>query len=68
MMDKINVNGPDASIVYKFLKKEAGPANIGWNFATYFVVSPSGIVESFSGVEPMALKDDVLGMLERQEL
>ena len=32
MMSKVNVNGPDASIVYKYLKKEAGPSSIGWNF------------------------------------
>lgn len=68
MMDKIDVNGPNASLVYKYLKKEAGPSNIGWNFATYFVVSPSGEVESFSGVEPMQLKDNVLEMLDREEL
>ena len=34
MMSKINVNGANASPVYKYLKKEAGPGNIGWNFAT----------------------------------
>lgn len=68
MMDKINVNGPDASIVYKFLKAKAGPSNIGWNFATYFVVSPDGSVESFSGVEPMQLKDGVLELLDNDEL
>lgn len=68
MMNKINVNGPDASLVYKFLKKESGPSNIGWNFATYFVISPDGSVESFSGVEPMQLRDGVLEMLDREEL
>eukprot|EP00429_Kryptoperidinium_foliaceum_P003552 CAMPEP_0176009826 /NCGR_PEP_ID=MMETSP0120_2-20121206/4450_1 /TAXON_ID=160619 /ORGANISM="Kryptoperidinium foliaceum, Strain CCMP 1326" /LENGTH=214 /DNA_ID=CAMNT_0017342633 /DNA_START=65 /DNA_END=706 /DNA_ORIENTATION=+ len=49
MMSKINVNGPDASIVYKYLKKMAGPSSIGWNFATYYIVSPDGTVESHSG-------------------
>jgi glutathione peroxidase-family protein len=34
MMSKINVNGAKASPVYKYLKKVAGPTNIGWNFAT----------------------------------
>jgi len=68
MMDKINVNGPDASLVYKFLKNKAGPSNIGWNFATYFVITPDGEVESFSGVEPMQLKDGVLDMLDGEEL
>lgn len=34
MMSKINVNGAQASPVYKYLKKVAGPTSIGWNFAT----------------------------------
>jgi len=55
MMDKIDVNGPTAHPVYKFLKKTAGPRTIAWNFATYFVISPSGYVASFSGIEPLDL-------------
>ena len=69
MMDKVNVNGPNASVVYKFLKKAAGgPTTITWNFATYFVVAPDGTVTSHSGVEPMDLKDYALGLLETDEL
>lgn len=34
MMSKVNVNGAQASPVYKYLKKVAGPSTIGWNFAT----------------------------------
>jgi glutathione peroxidase-family protein len=39
MMSKVNVNGPTASLVYKYLKKEAGPAAITWNFgmSSFFV-------------------------------
>lgn len=64
MMYKIDVNGPNASPVYKFLKQVAGPQYITWNFATYFVISPSGDVRSYSGVEPMGLKDLIDSMLE----
>jgi glutathione peroxidase len=32
MMSKIDVNGPTASPVYKYLKKAAGPGAISWNF------------------------------------
>lgn len=63
MMDKIDVNGPQASPVYKFLKREAGPSSIGWNFATYFIVGPDGSVQSHSGVEPMQLKDVALNLI-----
>jgi glutathione peroxidase len=69
MMDKIDVNGPQASSVYKFLKREAGPPKIGWNFATYFVVGPDGTVQSHDGVEPMDLKDIALNLIaEAKEL
>eukprot|EP00979_Chaetoceros_neogracilis_P018405 scaffold10583_cov290-Chaetoceros_neogracile.AAC.24 len=68
IMNKIDVNGPAAHQVYKFLKKEAGPASISWNFSTYFVVSPAGVVRSYSGVEPMDLQELIVGLLENKEL
>lgn len=55
MMNKVDVNGIDAHPVYLYCKKVAGPPRIQWNFATYFVVTPTGTVASFSGVEPMEL-------------
>ena len=64
MMDKIDVNGPVASIVYKYLKAQAGPSTISWNFGTYFIVSPDGTVESQSGIEPMQLSETALNLLE----
>lgn len=67
MMDKIDVNGPDAHLVYRFLKREAGPPQIQWNFATYFLVDPAGNVRSFSGVEPMDLLDLITGILNDEE-
>ena len=60
MMDKIDVNGLDAHNVYHFLKKVAGPPSIGWNFATYYVVTPDGTVQSFTGVDPMDLVTPIL--------
>jgi len=65
LMDKIDVNGPNAHKVYKFLKREAGPPSISWNFATYFVVSPMGVVRSYSGVQPMDLQKLIMEMLEK---
>ena len=38
MMNKIDVNGPGADHVYKFLKEEEGLSSIAWNFATYLVI------------------------------
>ena len=64
MMYKIDVNGANTSDVYRFLKREAGPKAITWNFATYFVISPTGKVRSYSGVEPMDLKELIDGLME----
>jgi glutathione peroxidase len=35
MMEKVNVNGPNASLVYKYLKHQTGHDSIGWNFGKY---------------------------------
>eukprot|EP00339_Tiarina_fusa_P011358 CAMPEP_0117048332 /NCGR_PEP_ID=MMETSP0472-20121206/33408_1 /TAXON_ID=693140 ORGANISM="Tiarina fusus, Strain LIS" /NCGR_SAMPLE_ID=MMETSP0472 /ASSEMBLY_ACC=CAM_ASM_000603 /LENGTH=230 /DNA_ID=CAMNT_0004761387 /DNA_START=42 /DNA_END=734 /DNA_ORIENTATION=+ len=64
MMEKIDVNGSGASVVYKYLKSKAGPATITWNFATYYIVSPDGSIESKSGIEPTELSEVALGLLE----
>jgi glutathione peroxidase-family protein len=64
---QINVNGPDANLVYKYLKSKTGIHNIEWNFSTYFVVGPNGDVHSQSGVEPMQLKDLALDLLNEEE-
>jgi len=64
MMEKVDVNGPHASMVYKYLKKVTGLDSIHWNFATYFVIGPDGNVREFSeGVEPRRLSKLVEKML-----
>jgi glutathione peroxidase-family protein len=68
MMEKINVNGPTTNVVYQYLKSKAGPDNIHWNFATYYVVDPSGDVKSYNGVEPMSLHEVAMGLLRGEEL
>jgi glutathione peroxidase-family protein len=68
MMSKIDVNGANASLVYKYLKKMDGPLSIGWNFETYYIISPDGSIESHSGIEPLELKDLALDKLAREEL
>lgn len=65
-MAKINVNGPMASKVYKYLKKVAGPSTISWNFATYYVVSPDGQIKAYNGVEPLTLGPIVSGLINEE--
>jgi glutathione peroxidase-family protein len=64
VMDKINVNGRHAHDVYRFLKNAAGPEEIEWNFAKYFVISPDGGVESFTGITPLELRGTLASLLK----
>jgi len=66
MMNKIDVNGPNTHKVYNFLKEATGVKRISWNFATYFVVSPSGEIEAFSGTEPHELRDTIVDLMNEE--
>ena len=67
MMEKINVNGKDAHLLYKYLKYKTGVDTITWNFATYFVVAPDGTtITAHSGVEPMELKPIAFALLKEE--
>lgn len=67
MMEKIDVNGPNTSLVYLFLKSQGAVGAIGWNFATYFVIGPDGAVNAYNGIEPMALKEGIIALLGKDE-
>jgi glutathione peroxidase-family protein len=64
MMYKIDVNGADAHIVYRYLKAKVGPKLIDWNFHTYYVISKGGEIMSFPRAEPMGLADIVGDLLD----
>mmetsp|Transcript_10545 Transcript_10545/g.23005 ORF Transcript_10545/g.23005 Transcript_10545/m.23005 type:complete len:271 (+) Transcript_10545:135-947(+) len=67
MMNKVDVNGMDAHLVYHYLKKVAGPPQITWNFASYYVITPHGVVSSFNGVHPLDLIAPVLEAMGASE-
>jgi glutathione peroxidase len=43
---KVEVNGPNAHPVYKYLKESVGVTNIGWNFEK-FLVSADGLITHY---------------------
>ena len=49
LMEKVEVNGPGTHPVYQFLKSSSNPADIKWNFASYFLVNRSGVVQHLPG-------------------
>ena len=70
VMEKIDVNGPNSHPVYLFLKQEAGPPAIKWNFATYYVIDHRGNVDVFNGIEPIELIpniEELLDIMEEEE-
>mmetsp|Transcript_12228 Transcript_12228/g.17810 ORF Transcript_12228/g.17810 Transcript_12228/m.17810 type:complete len:231 (-) Transcript_12228:813-1505(-) len=66
MMWKIDVNGPNAHQVYKYLKWKTGQPQINWNFGTYFVISPDGEINGYPGTEPLRLKKLIFEMIEKE--
>jgi len=68
MMSKIDVNGLNTHLVYKYLKHEAGPSNIRWNFSTYFIIGPNGHIQSYSEMQPIEFQNMIISMLGRDEL
>ena len=68
MMQKVDVNGGTADIVYKYLKRASKSPHIQWNFETYFVVSPpNGEVQAFHGVLPTDLTSVTESLLSSME-
>ena len=67
MFDKINVNGPDADPLYKFLKKQKSGAfgsKIKWNFTKFLVDKEGNVIQRYaSAVKPEDLKEDIIKLL-----
>ena len=67
IMEKINVNGKDTHLLYKYLKHKTGGATITWNFATYSVVAPDGTtITAHAGANPMDLKPIAFSLLKEE--
>ncbi len=65
---KVDVNGPAASPIYKFLTSEAkgvfGTKKIKWNFTKFLIDKSGNVVKRYAPVvKPMKIKDDILKLL-----
>ena len=43
-MDKVMVNGPDTSPVYRYLKDVTDSGDLTWNFGAYFLIGTDGTI------------------------
>ena len=66
-MAKIEVNGPNASPLWKWLKERKGGCcgdDIKWNFTSFLVDKEGNVVERYSpGVTVEDIEDDLVGAL-----
>jgi glutathione peroxidase len=66
---KVNVNGPDAIPLFKYLKQKAGRSEIQWNFNKFVVVDGKPIYRYGASVKPSDMETDVqhhLGLMANQ--
>ena len=62
--DKVDVNGPAAHPVYKFLKAETNTNKVPWNYWKALVDRSGKAIKSFGpSVDPLSFEGDVRGLL-----
>ena len=64
MFSKIDVNGDDASLLYKYLKKEQGGFlgmdSIKWNFTKFLVDRDGKVIDRFApSTKPQSIKETI---------
>ncbi|MBM7569009.1 glutathione peroxidase [Paenibacillus sacheonensis] len=68
LLGKIDVNGPDADPLYKYLKKEASgflSSSIKWNFTKFLVDAEGRVVKRFSPTtKPNKIEGQIRKLLE----
>ncbi len=64
---KVDVNGKNASDLYKFLKKQKGSllgSSIKWNFTKFLVDREGNVVKRFAPTDtPESIENDILALL-----
>jgi len=69
MFSKIDVNGENASPLYKYLKKEQGGFlwidSIKWNFTKFLVDSDGNVIERYApSTKPKSIEKDITKLLK----
>jgi glutathione peroxidase len=73
MFDKINVNGPEAHPLYKWLKDvlpgSLGIKGIKWNFTKFLINKQGKPIQRYGPpTEPKAIEQNILKLLEQDTL
>ena len=60
VMKKVNVNGPTATDLFKYLKEETGGVEINWNFNKFLIIDGKPVRRYPGNVKPNAMLNDIL--------
>lgn len=63
IMAKVDVNGPGATELFKFLKSKTGHNEINWNFNKFLLVKGVPVKRYVSSVKPLKMEDDIKRLL-----
>ena len=66
MFSKVEVNGPGAHPIFKFLKSKesCGTQEVGWNFEKFLVDKDGNVVKRYlSTTSPMSIENDIKKLL-----
>ena len=63
-MAKVDVNGPDAHPMYKWMTKEIPPEEIKWNFGKFLINKEGSVVARYEpNEEPLSIVPDIEKLL-----
>lgn len=61
---KVDVNGPTAHPLFKYLKEDSDQTELGWNFVKFLIVDGVPVKRYPSKVKPKDIESDILYYLE----
>lgn len=66
IFDKIKVNGPEASDLYKYLVAETKNKMIKWNFSKFLIDREGNVVNRYAPVTtPKKMEEDIIALLNQ---
>jgi len=69
MFERIDVNGQNAHLLYKYLKNEAKgliSKEIKWNFTKFLIDSDGNVIKRYGPtINPLKIKDDIENILKK---
>ena len=62
--EKVDVNGPTAIDLFKYLKENTGGVEINWNFNKFLIIDGKPVKRYGGNVKPNSMLEDILPHLD----